>query len=204
MKKLIIGCFVLFLSTIVFAQEKTEPPVWNIGDKWIYTGHPGMVVVKEDDSSYTVKSLTKTGEFFYVYDKPSLNILYSIEKDKQIPYKGVDKRVLNFPLSTGKTWKDTYSTTVYRGNIRFPQEYSYIQSYAVLGWEDVEVKAGKFKSLKIGVKYERLQEITGSPKEGKAWVWYSPDVKNLIKWQFEVGFWAGYDEWELTSFKLKK
>jgi hypothetical protein len=107
-------------------------------------------------------------------------------------------------LSTGKTWKDTYSTTVYRGNIRFPQEYSYIQSYAVLGWEDVEVKAGKFKSLKIGVKYERLQEITGSPKEGKAWVWYSPDVKNLIKWQFEVGFWAGYDEWELTSFKLKK
>jgi hypothetical protein len=93
---------------------------------------------------------------------------------------------------------------VYRGNIRFPQEYSYVQSYTVLGWEDVEVRAGKFRALKIQVKHERLQEISGSPKEGKLWVWYSPDVRYLIKGEHDIAFWPGYPNWELASFRLKK
>jgi hypothetical protein len=41
-----------------------------------------------------------------------------------------------------------------------------------LGWEEVEVKARKFKALKIGVKHERLQDIPHVQKEGKLWVWY--------------------------------
>jgi hypothetical protein len=205
MKKLIFfGCLVLFFSTIVFAQEKVDAPIWNVGNKWIFTALATKVVVKVDDNSYTVKSLMPTREDVYIYEKSSLNILYSIEGDRRIPYKGVDKRILNFPLNAAMIWKDTYSTAVYRGNIRFSQEYSYIQSYAVLGWEDVEVRAGKFRALKIGVKYERFQEITGSPKEGKLWVWYSPDVRYLIKCEHDIGFWPGYPDWELTSFALRK
>jgi hypothetical protein len=204
MKKLIIGCLVLLFSTIVFAQEKIEAPIWNVGDKWSFTALATKVIVKVDDNSYTVKSLMPNKEDVYIYDKLSLNILYSIEGDRRIPYKGVDKRILNFPLSSGVTWKDTYSTKFYRGDTRFDQEYSFIQSYAVLGWEDVEVKAGKFKALKIEVKHQRLQDIPNVPKEGKLWVWYSPDVRYLIKCKHDIGFWPGYPDWELTSFKFKK
>lgn len=203
MKKLLIGCLVLFFSTIVFAQEKIEAPFWNVGNKWSFTALATKVVVKVDDTSYTVKSLMPTREDVYIYDKSSLNILYSIEGDRRIPYKGVDKRILNFPLSSGMTWKDTFSTKFYRGNIRFPEEYSFIQTYTALGWEDVEVRAGKFKALKIGVKLERLQEIKDAPKEGKLWVWYSPDVRYLIKCEHEIGFWPGYPDWDLTSFTLR-
>ncbi len=203
MKNIIfLGCLVLFFSTTVSAQDKIEAPIWNVGDKWSFTAYPTAVVIKADESTYTVKSITTTKEVIYIYDKSSLNILYSMEGDRRIPFKGADKRILNFPL-TG-SWKDTYSTSIYRANIRFPQEYSYIQSYVVLGWEDIEVPAGKFKALKIEVKHERLQEITGSPKQGKIWVWYSPDVRYLIKGDRTTAFWPGYPDWELTSFTLKK
>jgi hypothetical protein len=203
MKRMILlGVFVLFVPGILQGQDKVEAPVWNVGDRWSFTAYPTTVVIKADESTYTVKLLKSTHEEIYIYDKSCLNILYSMEGDRRIPFKGADKRILNFPF-TG-SWKDTYSASVYRANIRFPQEYSYIQSYAVLGWEDVEVRAGKFKALKIEVKHERLQEIPGSPKEGKLWVWYSPDVKYLIKGDRTTAFWPGYPDWELTSFKLKK
>jgi hypothetical protein len=163
-----------------------------------------VVVVKADESTYTVKSVKQKDEDVYIYDKASLNILYSLEKDKRIPYKRMNKKALDFPLSIGKAWKDTYSTDLSRGNIRLPQEYTFIESRTALGWEDVEVRAGKFKALKMEVKHERLQEIKGQPKEGKLWVWYSPDVKNLIKCKLATVFWTGYYDWELTSFQPRK
>ena len=203
MKKMILlGWLVLVFSTTLYAQDKIEAPIWNVGDRWSFTAYPTAVVIKADESTYTVKWLKSSHEEIYIYDKSSLNILYSVEGDRRIPYKGADKKMFNFPL-TG-SWKNTYSSTVYRANIRFPQEYSYIQTHTVLGSEDVEVRAGKFKALKIEVKYERLQEITGSPKEGKLWVWYSPDVRYLIKGDRTTAYWPGYPDWELASFKLKR
>lgn len=71
-----------------------------------------------------------------------------------------------------------------------------------MGWKDVEVRAGKFKALKMEVKFERIEQMPNTPKGGKTWVWYAPDVRYPIKCQHETRFWAGYDDWELTSFEL--
>jgi hypothetical protein len=205
MKRMIlVSVLVLLIPVIVYSQDKIEAPVWNVGDKWMFTAHPTMVVVKADDSTYTVKSVTSKEENVYIYDKASLNILYSLEGDKRIPYKRMNKQALDFPLSIGKAWKDRYSTNLSRGNIRLPQEYTFIESRTVLGWEDVEVRAGKFKALKMEVKHERLEDIKGQPKEGRLWVWYSPEVKNLIKCQMATVFWTGYYDWQLSTFQLRK
>jgi len=46
--------------------------------------------------------------------------------------------------------------------------------------------------------------------ESKAWYWYSPEVKNFVKCQYEKGYIEGLDEkgarqdWELVSYELKK
>jgi hypothetical protein len=66
----------------------------------------------------------------------------------------------------------------------------------------VEVRAGKFKALKLEYK----QEILGRPNaQGKAWYWYSPEVKYFLRCQYEATrFWTGIYDWELTSFDLKK
>jgi len=161
-----------------------------------------MMVMNADENSYTVKFLTsRGGEYISIRDKSSLNILYSMEGDKKIKYKGGRRRLLNFPLTIGKTWEDKFSSRASRSTIGDRENY-YFETFRVLGWEDVEVRAGKFRALKLEYK----QEILGRPDaQGNAWNWYSPEVKYFVKCQYETtGLWIGINDWELTSFDLKK
>jgi hypothetical protein len=205
-KKILLSLLVLCIPVILYGQDKIEAPVWNIGDRWSFAGNFPMSVINADENSYTVKILTRTGESTYIYDKSSLNILYSVEGDRRIEFKGVHKRRLNFPFEIGKSWKDSFMRkTIY--STAAAREYVYHDTYTVLGWEDIEVRAGKYKALKIEFKEERIEDQERrktKEREGKAWFWYSPDVKYLIKCKLEENpFWIGYTDWELTSFKLK-
>jgi len=60
-----------------------------------------------------------------------------------------------------------------------------------LGEEGIEVRAGKFKAIKLEYKLEPkwrdgIGWVTGS--DSKALYWYSPEVKNLVKGQYEKGY----------------
>jgi hypothetical protein len=201
MKKMILlSLLVLFIPNIVYGQDKVEVPVWNIGDKWSLTGSVTIMVVNADENSYAVKYLTSAGESILICEKSSLNRLYVMDKDKRIPYEGRNKRLLNFPLNIGKSWNDKYTIGGKAGS----QEY--IETFTVLGWEDIVIQAGKFKAVKLEYKQARTEEKAGrKPKEGKTWYWYSPDVKYMIKCQYEKSdYWDALYDWELTSFELKK
>ena len=197
MKKMILLSFlVLFIPAIVCGQDKVQAPVWNIGDKWTIAGDVTIMVVNADESSYAVKYLTAGGESILIFEKSSVNRLYVMDKDKRIPYEGRNKRLFNFPLDIGKTWKDKYMT---KGALK---EYTYLETFTVLGWEDIVVQAGKFKTVKIEYKQANADEPA---KEGKLWYWYSPDVKYMVKCQYGKGdYWDAIYDWELTSFELKK
>jgi hypothetical protein len=119
-----------------------------------------------------------------------------MDKDKRIPYEGRNKRLFNFPLNIGKSWKDKY---ISKGAIK---EYTYIETFTALGWEDIVVQAGKFKTVKIEYKQSNADEPA---KVGKVWYWYSPDVKYMVKCQYDKSdYWDASYDWELTSFELKK
>jgi hypothetical protein len=197
MKKMILLSFlVLFIPAILCGQDKVEVPVWNMGDKWKLTEDVTIMVVSADERNYGVKYLTGAGESILIFEKSSLNRLYSMDKDKRIPYELRNKRLLNFPLEIGKSWKDKYMT---KGALK---EYTYWETFTVLGWEDVQVQAGKFKTVKIEYKQARDDDPA---KEGKLWYWYSPDVKYMVKCQYEKSsYWDASYDWELTSFELKK
>ena len=205
MKKLLmLGCLTVFLTTMVYAQDKIEAPVWNVGDKWSFTSGNTVMVMNADENTYTVKFLTPDSESVRIYEKSSLNRLYSIERDRQVKYRGVQKRILNFPLDIGKSWKDS-CTAKPIGSTPASPEFQYFETYTVLGWEDIVIKEGKSKGLKIEYKQGRVTERGLPTKEGKAYYWYSPDVKYLIKYQYEKSpYWGGSSDWELTSFELKK
>jgi hypothetical protein len=199
MKKMILLSFlVLFIPAIVCGQDKIEAPIWNIGDKWSLTEDITIMVVNADESSYTVKYLTAGGESILIYEKSSLNRIYLTERDKRVKYEGRNKRLFNFPLDIGKSWKDKFTV---KPAAFAAQEITYLETFTPLGWEDIEIQAGKFKTVKIEYKQAR----DGEPaKEGKLWYWYSPDVKYMVKCQYEkTDYWDAID-WELTSFKLKK
>jgi len=202
MKKiLILSCLILFFTIAVHAQEKIETPVWNIEDKWNFKGRATMIVVNADENTYTVKS----GTSIYIYDKSSLNILYSIEGDKRKEYKGGRKRLLNFPLYIGKGWgKDRFVSRATYGTTLASRENIYYETYTVLGWEDIIVEAGKFKTVKIEYRQEGIGE-SGRNWVGKAWYWYSPEANYFVKLAHENNpVWIGIYGWELTSFELKK
>jgi len=201
-KMILVGFLVLVIAGVLWGQNRVEAPVWNIGDKWNLTGDVTIIVVSADESSYGVKYLTSGGESILICEKPSLNRLYSVDRNKRVKYEGRNRRLFNFPLDIGKSWKDKF---VIKPTALAEREKTYLETFTVLGWEDVEVQAQKIKALKLEYKQELVEQPTGQPKEGKVWYWYSPDVKYMVKCQYEKNdYWDALYDWEITSFQLKK
>jgi hypothetical protein len=202
MKKMILLSFlVLSIPAIVYGQGKVEAPVWTVTDKWVLSDDVVITVVNADAESYAVRYQTSRGEVTFICEKSSLNRLYYLGRDKRIKYEGRNKRLFNFPLDIGKTWKDQYIT---KSTALGSQEMTYLESFTVLGWEEVVVQAGKFKALKLEYKQETVGQTAGRPKEGKAWYWYSPAAKYMVKYQCEKSdYWDAMVDWELASSKFK-
>ncbi|MDH4265194.1 MAG: hypothetical protein OEW45_06110 [Deltaproteobacteria bacterium] len=209
MKKIIfLGWWVLFLPTMVFAQEKIEAPVWNVGDKWVFDREGPMEVIGCDAQCFSVKFsggiFPKDASGIALFERSTLNVKYLLEKDKRQDYRGFRKKILNFPLTSGKQWKGLFERNEVGWGGTGRAEYQ--ETFRSLGWEEVEVRAGKFKAIKLEYKFVRSLGL-GSSGENKAWYWYSPEVKNFVKCQYEKGYSEYPDErgdWELVSYELKK
>jgi len=202
MKKSILLIFlVAFIPAILFCQDKVNAPTWNIGDKWNLGQDVIITVASADDSSYSLKYSIGGRDSIIVYEKPSLNRLYYMARDKRIKYEGRNKKLFNFPMEVGKSWQDKY---VVKPSALGAQETTYIETFTPLGWEETTVAAGKFKAVKLEYSQEKLGQAANQPK-GKVWYWYSPDVKYMLKCQYEKSdYWEETSDWELNSFQIKK
>ena len=203
MKKLILVVFLMaFIPTILYGQDKIDAPVWNVGDRWVLGDNVVITVSSADESSYTLAYTMGGRDSFIVYEKASLNRLYYGAKDKRINYEGRNKKFFNFPMEIGKSWQHKY---VEKPTSLGAQETTYVETFTPLGWEEITVAAGKFKAVKLEYKQEKLGQTGSQPKEGKVFYWYSPDVKYMLKCQFEKSdYWDETSEWGLTAFQLKK
>jgi hypothetical protein len=146
----LLWIFVLFPS-ITWAQEKVEAPVWNIGDKWVFT--KGIIeVVGSDQNSYTLNFSKETcrveNKGLIVFNKSNLNRIYVVREDKREKYPGIQRRILNFPFNLGKEWNDTGTITPSSGPMK-GTTMDYFEAFKPLGWEDVTVQGGSFKSIKL-------------------------------------------------------
>lgn len=211
MKKIIFLELVLvFLPTMICAQERIEAPVWNAGDKWVYNREGPMEVTGIDKNGYVIKfsggiflkSLVGTA----IFDKSTLNIIYLLKDNKPSKYTNTGPRrtIFNFPFTTGKKWKDWYSREATGSGWKI--EYS--EEYLLMGWENVEVRAGKFRTIKLEYKLSSYHPSGhSSGPRGRVWYWYAPEAKHFVKCQYEKLYTEGEDEredWELNSLQLKK
>jgi len=210
MKKVIfLGCIVVFLPAMVFAQEKIEAPVWNVGDKWVFDREGPMEVTGRYARCYSVKFsggiFPKDASGIALFERSTLNVKYMLEGDQRKKYEGLREKIFNFPLTIGKQWKDVHQ----RERIVWhqPAIHDLHETFEVLGWEDVEVRAGKFRALKLEYKIKITKPGT-SPLfyESRGWYWYSPEVRNFVKCQYEKGYdeMGGREDWELVSYELRK
>ena len=208
MKKMMIlsGWVILFCVQVALAQDRVEVPVWNVGDKWVFTQGITMEVIKADEKGYAVRSPKE----MMLFDRSTLNRISLSHGNKQERYKEAQRRLLDFPFTIGKKWKDTYS-----GVLKWEDAFSwkvgqtqteilFFENYRVLGWEEVDVEAGKLRALKMEYKREWDSPAIGR-NEGKIWYWYSPEVKFLVKLEYEkTQIWGKESDWELASFHLTK
>jgi hypothetical protein len=214
-KAIFVGWLLLFLPAMIFAQEKVEAPVWNVGDKWVFTGNGNIEVIKADQSGYILKFsegkciFESQGCKTILFEKTTLNRMNILDGDKNKKYGEGLSKILDFPLNEGKQWKTGYSS-IEPGPLKVPVFYDYSETYRILGWEDITVHAGKFKVL--GLEYRR--KIIGSPASWSSvgeeiinQYWYSPDVKYFVKCKYDKDWIKAKEkifDWELTSFQLKK
>jgi hypothetical protein len=79
-------------------------------------------------------------------------------------------------------------------------EVNYLNEFRVISHEAVSVVAGTFKSFKIEVNQTNL---AGRFTSGKVYLWYSPEVKFLVKLEYEkIPYWRSQRNFELILFKL--
>jgi len=215
MKKIFfLGWLVVFLPAMVFAQGKVEAPVWNIGDKWVFTGEGSIEVINADQNSYALKFsdgiciVERQGYNTIMFEKPTMRRIHFTDGGKRRKYVMGLSKILDFPISIGKEWKSAYSTSV---GIGHTTHTDYSEIFKVLGWDDLEVRAGKFKVLIL--EYKRVLTGQSPPlgaslgQEFKNYYWYSPAVKYFVKCEYDKS-WMGENKevfnWELTFFQLKK
>jgi hypothetical protein len=205
MRKLIclLWGFLLFPS-IIWAQDKINAPVWNVGDKWVFT-QGNIEVVGADENSRTLAFSKDTciieskGLEKIVYDKSTLNRTYGVKEGKSEKYTTAMRRMLNFPFNLGKEWSDTYSSKVMVGPLA-GKLVEGSEVYKIVGWENVQVQAGNFKAIRL----EYDQKVPSLGHGGTAIYWYAPEVKYFVKCQYDKGYFQGVKDWELVSFKLNK
>jgi hypothetical protein len=225
MKKLIfLNLLIVLLPALVFAQEKIDAPVWNVGDKWTFNREGPMEVTGHDAQCYAVKFsggiFRRDASGIALFERSNLNVKYRLEGNQSKKYMDLRRKILNFPLALGKQWSDLIQYDAQATMSRIAVEVS--ETFRVLGWEEVEVPAGKFKAIKLEYKCEpKWRSGMGwiTAVVSKALYWYSPEVKNLVKCQYEKGYTEPVDQvgksesgeegraradWALVSYQLKK
>jgi hypothetical protein len=108
-----------------------------------------------------------------------------------------------FPLVVGASWPANFENTIPRlGAFQVKHE----RTVKVVGWEDVEVPAGKFRALKIEVNgtFQRIDRALSGT--ATTVIWYVPQVKRWVKWTYEDrGFRGRFNWWglELVEYKVQ-
>ena len=113
----------LSIPGMLYAQDNIETPIWNVGDKWVFDNSSPYLkiqgtieVVRTDQNTYTAKFVDdicvyeSQGFNTILFKKSNLHRSHIINENKREVYKKGRRTIFNFPLYTGKQWKDSYSS----------------------------------------------------------------------------------------------
>lgn len=190
-----------YLSTYRKTLSTFDPvnsPQWKIGDKWkyerrragdtivterqfdrqgIYAGIPSHVLRSGSEESY--------------YAMESLSLVKRQDKEKLIYRVFNLDRVIAWPLQLNKQWRNSFT----REDLEVGDKRSVELIMMVAGAEISEVKAGKFRTIRIEAYGYRSGRLLAE-------FWYSPKAKWFAKSQVYHRDYSLVEE-ELVSFNVQ-
>ncbi|HWI36594.1 MAG TPA: hypothetical protein VNU64_09080 [Burkholderiales bacterium] len=168
------------------AQDAPRPDV-KAGDTWVYQrtdfmdNHKSVLklqVTFANEKVIHVVQVSQTGD--KEMDSTSTaewNTVVSARDGVFTPHSGL----LHFPLHPGARWKSSYT-------VKFPRQdfdARHERWVTVVGWEDVQVPAGRFRALKVVSEGTVHRSDRPRPGDVSETVWYVPEVRRFVKWIFE-------------------
>jgi hypothetical protein len=160
-----------FLVGTVLAQEQVAIPNekdFSVGQTWVWQRIDGLTGIKQDGTTRQVV-LNKAGNKSFNNGK----ITYKVTSPFQ---KGSDEKPwISWPIFQGKTWQYESAWSFSGGSGKTNQEAK------VVGIEKVTVPAGEFSAYKI--VYSGFWNSTSGSGSGRQEniVWYSNEIKAVIK-----------------------
>ena len=161
-----------------YKGQIAEKPILTKGDRWDYKRRDKTITyefIEEKGGQLIFQVAWEDGnKVFKEIRSPDLNFIKGVTEECN-PYRGP----LRFPLYVGKKWNYSYTTSKV-GNVGGTGELADRASdVKVVSYEQIKVPAGTFWAYKI----EEKRDTRGArSKFGyNVTVWYSPEVKNIIK-----------------------
>lgn len=151
------------------AQAITTPTLKE-GDTWTYadTVEAGPTGWRQTHDAITVQRVTDSHIYVSTKQEGSTSagheVIVDADWSRAREISGsevVVNRPLAFPLETGKTWKIQYTEPHPSANPKF-STVTWTTKYKVVGYEDVQVPAGKFHALKIEAEGDWRGELAPS------------------------------------------
>ncbi len=214
MNQLLAALIALALASGAW-PETLERPIVKVGDTWVYrsTTERGPSGWSQADEEIKVIRVTPTAIFIAAKasgsTQPPREMLLGPDWSRMRDVNGketVVNRPLAFPLADGKTWDVTYTEQNPNKNHKSEKFDSH---FSVVGYETVEVPAGKFRALRIesdghweaqvapgqsvvqgaqtgqggATTVTQVQNISERQTSGRLYkaFWYVPEVKRWVK-----------------------
>lgn len=174
-----------------------EAPKFSAGEEWHYS-NGAVFRIEATEADQTVTSLEFPGNRCpgcRQYRNQNLTVVSIVDKaGAPIADASIGLKTLDFPLEVGKTWESNQILPELSTGRLIPYE----NYFKVEGYGDVKTKAGVFKAFKIGWR----QESKGAYRwTGNATLWYSPEVRTIVKREAHTSGW--FKDSELVSFKTQ-
>lgn len=213
---MMVFCAAWALVALAAAADKLDAPQVRAGDTWAYriTEEKGSNGWSQVHVDLSVTRATGSSIYFTVKQngstQPPREVFRGSDWSTTRDVNGketVVERPLIFPLAAGKEWKVDFTENNPPGK-NFSTE-SVTDDYRVVGYESVEVPAGKFQALKIEAEghwtaqvaagqtitqaahsdgggasaASRVQNTTPHEVSGRLYkaFWYAPEVKRWVK-----------------------
>ena len=188
--------------------QRVERPVFYVGDTWMYarTDAPAtfqtfrtyrttetrtITRISSDQYETAVEKISEGGQREASVETASLDFNQYTRFNSDQPPQEI--KSWKWPADVGETWR--YDAPTKDGIQVFETR--------VIGWEDVEVPAGKFRALKV--EREMVSGLMGGYGR-KITAWYSPEAKANVKmvWFANMRTYITIDATrELVSYKVK-